>query len=643
MASASAGTVNVDFTATTLRFVQQLKEVNSSVKGVETGLGKLKDVAQTALGVLGVGALGAFIKSAANAADELGKTADKVGLTTKQLKAFQIAAAEAGVGLEQANKLLTESQKRLGEAAAGTGEAAKYIKLLGLNVEELQKLSPDQLFRTYSEAINGLANRSEQLAAANALMGRSAQESFALIQGGAPALDEAAEFTERLGLALDRVDIKQIEAANDSFGRLAIITQSAAQQFSSGLAPFVEDFSLGVVQATGNLNALSDAGRITGATLVTAFEISLNAMRSLQSAFFGLAGFVNKTWADLNEIIIRGSAILANPSFLFNPALRDQLDRAVEASTGSIRASAEANFQAAEESLGKIKSIAQIQEGIVNALESSRARAEAAVAAQAAQVEAAKAGGLTLGDGSIGLDQQQQFDIANEAAKAAAEQQKAIFREVTQAFTAELDRRNEAERDAAAARVDLNLRAEQAILDTKVTTQNAALGLLQALGAKNKAFAIAAIVFEKALAIQRLLMQNTIAAELAYASQLIPGVPASIATATAAKASVLAQGRLAAGLIAATGALQIADVTSGGGRAPIGSALNPGYVTTSPDVAQQYGAESQSAIQVIVTGNFGVDDRVIDKIAAGLREAADGRDVIIFGPGSRQAQEILGG
>jgi len=621
--------------------VQQLKEVNSSVKGVETGLGKLKDVAQTALGVLGVGALGAFIKSAANAADELGKAADKVGLTTKQLKAFQIAAAEAGVGLEQANKLLTESQKRLGEAAAGTGEAAKYIKLLGLEVEDLQRLSPDQLFRTYAEAINGLANRSEQLAAANALMGRSAQESFALIQGGAPALDEAAEFTERLGLALDRVSIKQIEAANDSFGRLAIITQSAAQQFSSGLAPFIEDFSLGVVQATGNLNALSDAGRITGATLVTAFEISLNAMRSLQSAFFGLAGFVNKTWADLNEIIIRGSAILANPSFLFNPALREQLDRAVEASTGSIRASAEANFQAAEESLGKIKSIAQIQEQIVNALESSRARAEAAVAAQAAQVASAS-GGLAVGPG-IGLDQEQQFDIANEAARAAAEQQKAIFREVTQAFTAELDLRNQAERDAAAARVDLNLRAEQAILDTKATTQNAALGLLQALGAKNKAFAIAAIVFEKALAIQRLLMQNTIAAELAYASQLIPGVPASIATATAAKASVLAQGRLAAGLIAATGALQIADVTSGGGRAPIGSALNPGYVTTSPDVAQQYGAESQSSIQVIVTGNFGVDDRVIDKIAAGLREATDGRDVIIFGPGSRQAQEILGG
>lgn len=641
---ANGGTVTVDFAATTLRFVQQLKEVNTNVKGVKDGLDDLKSVAQKALGVLGVGALGAFIKSAADAADELGKAADKIGLTTQQLKSFQIAAAEAGVSLEQANKLLTEAQKRLGEAAMGTGEASKYIKALGLSVSELQRLSPDQLFRTYAEAINGLANRSEQLAAANALMGRSAQESFALIQAGAPALDEAAEFTERLGLALDRVEIKQIEAANDSFGRLAIITQSVAQQFASGLAPYIEDFSRRIVDATGNVNFFADAGRLVGATLVTGFEISRNAVLSLQAALYGMAAFVNQTLASINELVIRGGAAAANPASIFNPVFQEKLNQAVEATTGGLRASVQANLQGAEESLRKIKSLEDIQNQIVAALESSRARAEEAVAATAAQASAAQAGGLTLGGGgAFGLSLQEQFDISNAAARAAAEEQKKIFKEVSDFAMAELERRNEAESSAAAYRVDLNRRAEEAILNTKLTTQNAALGLLQALGAKNKAFAIAAIVLEKALAIQRLLIQNQIAAELAFASQLIPGVPASLATAGAAKAAVLAQGRLAAGLIAATGALQIADVTSGGGRAPIGSALNPGYVTTSPVESQTYGAESQRAVQVIISGNVGFDQRVIDQLITGIRDATDGRDVILFGPESRQAQELLGG
>lgn len=611
---ASAGTVTVEFAAQTERFTQQLKQVNSGLKGIEGGFGRLASVAQTALGVIGVGAFGAFIKNAADAADEMGKTADKVGLTTKQLKAFQIAAGEAGVGLEQANKLLTESQKRLGEAAAGTGEAARYIKLLGLNVEDLQKLSPDELFKTYAESINGLSNRSEQLAAANALMGRSAQEAFAFIQAGAPALDDAAAFTERFGLALDRVDIKQIEAANDLLGRISTVSEVAGQRIAAGLAPAIEFFANKILDATGNTKDLQANVEKFSAIAITTFELVANAARSLQAAFFGIAA--------------GGARILQALTF------GDVSE--------SFAASVDANLAKAEEALRQIKSIEQIQETVTKALEDSRARAQAAVDAQAAQDAAAKAGGVSFGTG-IGLDQQQQFDIANEAARAAAEQQKAIFKEVSAVAIEELQRRNEAERDAAAARVELNQRAEQAILDTKFATQNAALGLLQALGQKNKAFAIASIVLEKAIAIQRLLIANQQAAELAFASQLIPGVPASLATASAAKAGVLAQGRIAAALIAATGALQIADVTSGGGRAPIGSALNPGYVTTSPDVAQQYGATSQSAIQVIVTGNFGVDDRVIDKIAAGLREATDGRDVIIFGPNSRQAQEIVGG
>lgn len=47
------------------------------------------------------------------------------------------------------------------------------------------------------------------------------------------------------------------------------------------------------------------------------------------------------------------------------------------------------------------------------------------------------------------------------------------------------------------------------------------------------------------------------------------------------------------------------------------------------------------ATQVIVTGNFGINEEVIDLIASGLKDATAERDVVIFDASSRQAQEIV--
>lgn len=47
--------------------------------------------------------------------------------------------------------------------------------------------------------------------------------------------------------------------------------------------------------------------------------------------------------------------------------------------------------------------------------------------------------------------------------------------------------------------------------------------------------------------------------------------------------------------------------------------------------------------QITITGRHRLDKETIDSIIAGIREAANDRDVIIFGPGSRQARELVDG
>lgn len=608
---ASAGTVSVEFLAETKRFTSELKEVNSRLKGVGDGFASFGRIAATALGVFSAGAFTAFVKSAGEAADALGKTADKLGVSTQALKSFQVAAGEAGVGIEAANKLLTESQKRLGEAAAGTGEAAKYIKLLGLNVQELQQLSPDQLFSVYADSITSLSTRSEQLAAANALMGRSAQEAFSLIQGGSAAIDDAASFVERYGLALDRIEIKQIEQANDALGRIATVSETAGQRIAAGLAPAVEFFANRILEATGNTKGLQEAVEVFGSVAIASFEIVSNGVRSLQASFFGLATAGARaaqaiTWGDVSK---------------------------------SFAASVDDNLTKANEALSKIKSIEQIQQTITSALEESRRKAEASVAAQATQDAAVRAGGVSIarssiaseGD-SIGLTEEQQLDAQLDVARAIAESQKEIERDLTRATMDELQQRSDAAENWRIFELQRNQNAAQTEISLRQQVTSAAMGALGLLANSSKTFA----KIQKGIQIAEAI-RNTY---LGITNQLRSGDPYT-AVARAAAVGVFGFAQVAS--IARTP--EYGAVSFGGGAGstslPVSTGTSPAFSSGNQADAGR-GAVSTPAVQVIVTGNVGFDERIIDQIVDGIRGATDGRDVMLFGPNSRQAQEIRG-
>lgn len=627
---ASAGTVEISFAAETAKFTAELQKVNGRLKGIEGSFKSLERVAKVALGAFSVGAVTAFIKGAAQAADELGKTADRLGVSTESLKTFQIAAQDAGVSVEATTKLLQDSQKRLGEAAAGTGEAAKFIKLLGLSVSDLRALSPEQLFATYSDAINRLANRSDQLAAASALMGKGAVEAFNLIRGGSKAIDDAGAFVERFGLALSRVDVRQIEQANDALSRLQQVSSAAGQRIAAGLAPAVEFLAGRLLEATGNTKDLQAASELFSSVVITAYELVANAVRSLQSAFFGLAAAGAKALETITNPKVIG-ALQNMPGPLGAIALA--LGPATENLSASFAASVKANLAKADEALSKIKNIQQIQEIVTQALEDSRIKAEQSVAEQAARDAASRAGGLTLGD-DIGLNQEQQLEISSDAAKAAADRQKEIQKDLTEFTFEELQRRSDAEQATREFQLQQEQGLQQAMQSLKAATVNAAIGALQAFAGHSKKAAIALVLVNKALAITSAIQNTAIAVTKAIA--FYGPTPAGFAAAATAKALGAAQ----IALIAAAGFGEIKNISAAGG-APIGSPSNPINTQSQLNDQQQFGATSQAVTQVIIQGDVFSSTQTVEWFIEQIKEAVDERDVIIFGAGSRQAKEMV--
>jgi hypothetical protein len=106
----------------------------------------------------------------------------------------------------------------------------------------------------------------------------------------------------------------------------------------------------------------------------------------------------------------------------------------------------------------------------------------------------------------------------------------------------------------------------------------------------------------------------------------------------------------AAATVIATGLAQVQSIRSankggGGGFSGGGAAASaPSVPDYSSGAAGGQAAGSQAAIQIVVQGDLlGWDDFMRDRLVGSLRDIVDGSDVVIFGPGSRQAAEIRGG
>jgi hypothetical protein len=107
------------------------------------------------------------------------------------------------------------------------------------------------------------------------------------------------------------------------------------------------------------------------------------------------------------------------------------------------------------------------------------------------------------------------------------------------------------ENEAAQIRKDLADKVAQHDMDVRAKQANMVVGILNTLGQKNKVFALASIALQTKMALAQNSITTAQAGALAFA---------------AAKAAVMAQGGVTAGLIMASGGLQAASLLGGGGE-----------------------------------------------------------------------------
>ncbi|WP_160153345.1 hypothetical protein [Microbulbifer sp. ALW1] len=264
-------------------------------------------------GLAGVAGLGALVKSSLGTQDALAKTADRLGLTTRELAAYQHQANLTGSSNEGMNKALELMNRNLGDAERGTGEAKEALADLGLTADALNRMPTAERFELLVNRLGQVSDRTRQASLAADLFGRSGGDLINMIDQGAAGLAQAKTEVDAYGVALDRVDAAKLEAANDAMFRVGQIGQGLGNQLTVHLAPIIEEVAVqftNAASAGGGMGAMVEKAFKKGVSVVGVFADGIHGIKILfqglvtlgQGLFAGMASGFSLVIATLNSV-----------------------------------------------------------------------------------------------------------------------------------------------------------------------------------------------------------------------------------------------------------------------------------------------------------------------------------------------------
>lgn len=253
----------IDIEARLASFQDGLNQLNRSAAGVAGKLESAFKGVTGALAGLGVGlsaaGLTGLVKSAIDAADNLGKLSQKVGVSVESLSKLNFAAKLSDVSTEQLGDGLRKLAVNMQAAGRGAGESLGAFKALGIAQKELLNLSPEEAFNRIAEAFSEIEDGAGKTALAVQIFGRSGADLIPLLNAGAKGLKEFGDEAERLGLVMGSSTAQAAEQFNDNMTRITSSAQALGISLANSALPALNKFTEQVIVSQRIFGSLGSA------------------------------------------------------------------------------------------------------------------------------------------------------------------------------------------------------------------------------------------------------------------------------------------------------------------------------------------------------------------------------------------------
>jgi hypothetical protein len=639
----------------------QLRQAEKQLQAIA---GNVKNIALAATGALaGLGA--AVIKIGANL-DKLAKTAKSAGVGVETFQAWEFAATQSGVSVEQFASAMVRANTAVGQVANGTGPALDVFNRLGIAVRDVNGdvRSTESVVRDFAGAVAQLKTPAEQAAAAATLFGREAGPRMALLlREGEDGLKRFEDQARQLGIVVSKEATENAEKLTDRMDQLrrVITAQTANAIFENARA--IDSLAEAMARVVG--------ASVRGVASVTNFAEWLG--EELAARIGGIAandiprlmGALSDARAELARLQTLGEKGLLSTNRGLTPeqqmrAARAEVDKYTEALARARDMEARGlGFQRPGDrrpSPAPVELLpeAGLTEGALKAAEDRASRENALRIRFARELnQALESEARSLAEAELRIFQEKIAQAAGFRDLAAQQE----YEKEQQIFTARMDGMARQFEEELAVELGYKDARDRAIQDAEQSHQDALLEIRTREFGTYQRLAIQLAKLENATARERtqfaLQQAQQLTAGLATNSKTMFNInkALSIANATVNTAEgvtkALSQANFPlAALIAATGAAQIATISSTqfGGASSGLTGAGPGTgipsmandLFTAPTVSTEERNRSTIRLEIVAD-----DSDVARALIKNARVVLDDEDGIIAGRGSRQSLEFV--
>jgi hypothetical protein len=237
----------------------------------------------------GAAVAGAVYKFAAFG-DELQKNSLRTGVAVEALSALNYAAGQSGASVEAVAKSFAGLARFTNDLRRGSATAVDAMQMMGLELDDLAGLSPEQSYRVLADAIAGIEDPLLQGAAAQQIFGRSGRELLPMLKGGSAEIDRLTAKAEHLGTVFDQRTADSAAAVTDAMDDMSTALTAATVRFGAMFAPAV---TAALTAMAGFVGENQNLIRVIGVTAagVGVFSAAMLLLSARTKAYAAAAAF----------------------------------------------------------------------------------------------------------------------------------------------------------------------------------------------------------------------------------------------------------------------------------------------------------------------------------------------------------------
>lgn len=247
MSSGVVGSLRVVLGLDSAQFQDGVKKAQSTVDRMAAQMRRIG----TVLSAYGAG-VALAVRGQIDAADELGKAAQKFGVPIRQLSTLEYAADLAGVSLETLGTSLGALSKNMAKSGQKFEKLGIKVRDSGGNLRAV-----DEVLFDVADALAAMPDGAEKTAIAMELLGKSGKDLIPLLNQGGASIRAFQEEARAIGLEISPETAAAAEQFNDNLSRLQATLTGFARTVAASLAPVLAELTDWVVAAARAFQNLS--------------------------------------------------------------------------------------------------------------------------------------------------------------------------------------------------------------------------------------------------------------------------------------------------------------------------------------------------------------------------------------------------